>query len=86
MFEEIIGELRQLEGPHEIRVSVALDEKGYFDRVCGSTECGGRFKVLFKDFHRPADRTCVWVSGRASPASGTTEPQGRRGQFRRTGC
>lgn len=50
MFEKIIGELRKLETPREIRISFPLDEKGYFDRICPNRKCMGAFKVLFQDW------------------------------------
>lgn len=49
MFEEIIREIQKLAGPRRFKVAVPLDKKGYFDRVCPSADCAGRFKVLLDD-------------------------------------
>lgn len=50
MFDEMIREVRKLSRPRRISVSVPLDDKGYFDRVCPAGKCGGQFKVLFADW------------------------------------
>lgn len=50
MFEELIRGIKELEKPRRITVDVALDDKGYYDRLCPSSECGGHFKVLFDDW------------------------------------
>ena len=50
MFEEIVRELNKLSRPRQISISVPLDEKGYYDRECRNSECGGAFKVLFEDW------------------------------------
>lgn len=50
MFEEIMRETRKLETPRRMKISVPLDEKGYYDRECPSKECGGAFKVHFDDW------------------------------------
>jgi hypothetical protein len=50
LFDKIIRELRKLKGPHQLSISVPLDEKGYYDRKCRSEQCAGRFKVLFDDW------------------------------------
>lgn len=50
MFDKLIREIRKLEQPRRVSVSIPLDEKGYFDRVCPGSKCGGHFKVLFEDW------------------------------------
>ena len=50
MFEEIILAAQELDGQHEFSISIPLDAKGYYDRVCPSKECGRGFKVLFDDW------------------------------------
>lgn len=50
MFDEIIRELKRLEQPRRISVSIPLDDKGFFDRVCPGSKCRGQFKVLFDDW------------------------------------
>ena len=50
MFDDLIREMRKLEQPRQISISVPLDDKGYYDRECPNAECGGAFKVLFDDW------------------------------------
>jgi hypothetical protein len=50
MFEEILREINQLTKPRAISIKIPLDAKGYYDRLCPNTECGGAFKVLFDDW------------------------------------
>ncbi|MBX3394296.1 MAG: hypothetical protein KF841_02895 [Phycisphaerae bacterium] len=50
MFDDIIRELKRLEQPRRVSINVALDDKGYYDRECPNSECGGHFKVLFDDW------------------------------------
>jgi hypothetical protein len=50
MFDDLIREMRKLSQPRRISISVPLDDKGYYDRECPNTECGGAFKVLFEDW------------------------------------
>ena len=50
MFEEMIRELRRLEGTRQIPVSIEADEGGYFDRQCHAEECMFEFKVHIEDW------------------------------------
>jgi len=50
MFDKLIREIRKLEQPRRVSINVSLDDKGYYDRVCPNSECGGHFKVLFDDW------------------------------------
>ncbi|MDB5355232.1 MAG: hypothetical protein JWN24_1685 [Phycisphaerales bacterium] len=50
MFDEIIREVEKLSKPRQMSISVPLDDKGFYDRLCPNPECGGSFKVLFSDW------------------------------------
>jgi uncharacterized Zn finger protein (UPF0148 family) len=50
MFDELLRELRRLDGTHKITVSIASDADGYLDRECPSTECLFGFKVHEEDW------------------------------------
>ena len=50
MFEEMIRELRRLEGRQQISVSIPSDAEGYFDRECPSSECLFQFKIHEDDW------------------------------------
>lgn len=50
MFDDLLRELRRLEQPQQIRVSMPSDEEGYFDRECPSPECLFTFKVHEDDW------------------------------------
>lgn len=60
MFKEISREIKKLSQPRTISVTVALDDKGYYDRVCPSSKCGGEFKVLFDDWKAKVSDACVF--------------------------
>ncbi len=50
MFDNIIRELKKLEGGSQISISVPIDNDGYFDRCCPSEACQADFKVLMEDW------------------------------------
>jgi hypothetical protein len=50
VFDELMRELRRLEGSHKIPVSIPSDADGYFDRECPSAECQFEFKVHEEDW------------------------------------
>jgi len=50
MFEDLIRELRRLEGTQQISVSIEADAEGYFDRECPSPECLFLFKIHEDDW------------------------------------
>jgi uncharacterized Zn finger protein (UPF0148 family) len=50
MFEEIIREIKKLEGPQPFEMQVDLDEKRFYDRECPNKECQQQFKVAFDDW------------------------------------
>lgn len=70
MFDEILREMKKLERPRRISVSVPLDDKGYFDRACPANECGGQFKVLSEDWESKVSdaRAFCPFCGYAAPA------------------
>jgi len=50
VFDELIRELRRLEGTHEVSVAIPSDAEGYLDRECPSSECLSQFKVHEDDW------------------------------------
>ncbi len=50
MFEDMIRELRRLEGSQQVSVSIDADEEGYFDRECPAAECLFQFKIHEDDW------------------------------------
>ncbi len=50
MFDNLIRELRKLEGSNEVPAEIELDDKGYIDRYCPFEDCGTRFKLMFEDW------------------------------------
>ncbi len=50
MFDQLIRELRRLEG-QQISVPIPADEEGYLDRECPSGACSSQFKVHEEDWH-----------------------------------
>jgi hypothetical protein len=57
MFEELMREIKKLEQPRTMSISIALDDKRFYDRRCSNSECEGIFKVHFDDWSdKVADR------------------------------
>jgi hypothetical protein len=50
MFDNIIRELKRLEGGTQLTISIPIDNEGYFDRRCPSEACQVNFKVLMEDW------------------------------------
>jgi len=50
MFDELLRELRLLEGTHEVSVPIPADTEGYLDRECPSDACLSQFKVHEDDW------------------------------------
>lgn len=50
MFDDVIRKLKQLEHGVQISIQLEIDDNGYLDRVCPSTECRTHFKVFFEDW------------------------------------
>jgi len=50
LFDPLLSRIRQLESGVRISIPIALDNEGYYDRICPSAECGAEFKVLFEDW------------------------------------
>ncbi len=52
MFDDLIRELRSLEGTNQVSVSISIppDADGYLDRECPSQECLAQFKVHDDDW------------------------------------
>jgi len=50
VFDELIKELRRLDGRHMVSVSIASDADGYFDRECPGDACQFKFKVHEDDW------------------------------------
>jgi hypothetical protein len=50
VFDKLLRELRKLEQGVQMPINIAIDDKGYLDRLCPSDECQAEFKVLFDDW------------------------------------
>ena len=50
MFNELIRELRRLDGTHKVSLSVPTDTDGYSDRQCPSSECLFHVKIHEEDW------------------------------------
>lgn len=50
MFDSLISRIKQLDSGVRISIPIALDDEGYYDRLCHSPECGAEFKVLWDDW------------------------------------
>jgi hypothetical protein len=50
MFDELIKELRRLDGRQVVSVSIPSDADGYFDRECPGAVCQFKFKVHEDDW------------------------------------
>lgn len=50
MFDNIIRELKKMDGGSQLSISIPIDDDGYFDRHCPSEACQTDFKVLMEDW------------------------------------
>lgn len=50
MFDELIRELRRMDGTHTVSVPIHADAEGYFDKECPAQECQSQFKVFEEDW------------------------------------
>jgi len=78
VFDELIRELRRLEGSHEVSVAIPSDAEGYFDRECPSAECQFAFKVREEDWRdkvRDEEVFCPFCGHTASSGEWWTQEQ-----------
>lgn len=77
MFDDLIREIRRLDGTHEISVPVAADEKGYIDKECPADPCRFAFKVRADDWRELFRDDAVYCPrcGHAAP-SDLVRPRG----------
>lgn len=78
MFDELLRELRRLERPQTIRVSISSDDDGYLDRECPAPECLFQFKVHEDDWRdkvRDEEVFCPFCGHTADSGSWLTQEQ-----------
>ena len=78
MFEDLIRELKRLQGTHQVSVSIPSDSEGYIDRVCPSSECQFEFKIHeadWKDKVRNEEVFCPFCGHTADADQWWTENQ-----------
>jgi len=77
MFEEMMRAVKEVSKPRMLKVDVALDDKGYYDRVCPSAKCGGEFKVHLDDWQEkvPDERAFCPFCGHEAPGDGWDTPE-----------
>ena len=51
MFNHLRREIRKLEATNRVQVEIEIDDNGYIDRQCPSSECKAHFKVMFVDWN-----------------------------------
>ena len=78
MFENLLRELRRLDGTHRIAVSLSSDGEGYLDRECPSPECEVQFKVHEDDWRdkvRDEEVFCAFCGHAAASDQWWTQQQ-----------
>lgn len=78
MFDELLRELRRMEGSHPVPVSIASDADGYLDRLCHSEDCQFEFKVQADDWRdkvRDEEVFCPFCGHTAEATEWNTEEQ-----------
>lgn len=50
MFDALISRIKQMDAGVRISIPIALDDEGYYDRICHSPEYQAEFKVLWEDW------------------------------------
>lgn len=71
MFDELLRELKQLDGRQTISVSLPSDGDGYFERECPAADCQCQFKVHEDDWRdkvRDEEVFCAYC-GHAAPSN-----------------
>ena len=87
MFDELLRELKRLEGSTRISISMELDEDGYLDRQCPMQNCLATFKVLGEDWSQKLLETayCPFCGGDAPATEWSTSEQNEYLQEAATG-
>lgn len=69
MFENLLRELRSLDGQH-LAVAIEIDEKGYIDKECPATNCEFQFKIKQEDWKNICRDEAMWcpMCGHSAPA------------------
>lgn len=78
MFDELIKELRRLDGRHKVSITIPSDADGYFDRECPSPECQFKFKVQEDDWRdkvRDEEVCCPFCGHTAASDAWWTQDQ-----------
>jgi RNA polymerase subunit RPABC4/transcription elongation factor Spt4 len=78
VFDDLLRDLRRLEKPQRLRVSMPSDEEGYFDRECPSPECLFAFKVHEDDWRdkvRDEEVICPFCGHTADSGQWLTQDQ-----------
>ena len=78
MIEELLRELRHLEGRHEVSAPLPSDADGYFDRECPPSACHFQFKVHEEDWRdkvREEEVFCAFCGHTAESGEWFTEDQ-----------
>ena len=81
VFDDLIRQLKRMERPQQVPISMHLDDDRYLDRRCPAEECGSAFKVLFDDWRDkvPDERAWCAICGEvAEPPSFNTPDQSRQ--------
>jgi len=60
MFDNVIRELKKMEGGSQFIISIPIDNDGYFDRRCPSEACQADFKVLMEDWKQKVSDSQVF--------------------------
>jgi len=50
MFDELLRELKRMDGTHTVSVPIHADAEGYFDKECPNDECQSGFKIFAEDW------------------------------------
>jgi hypothetical protein len=76
MFDDLIREVRQIEGSQTTSVPIPEDKEGYVDRQCPSAKCKAEFKVLAKDWDSkvPDNRAYCPVCRNEAPSDDWATP------------
>ena len=50
MFDHLYRELSDMQGTMQLAIQIEIDERGYLDRSCPSSDCSAAFKIRFDDW------------------------------------
>jgi len=62
MFDDLLRQLKKIEGTQHVPIQMSIDDQAYLDRRCPAEECGAAFKVLLDDWKEKVPDDQAWCA------------------------